>query len=82
MRFGVALAVFLSALVVALPAAAGPAPSFTPPTRLGFQHGDDWEPAIAADRSGHVYAVWSHYVGYAGADTGDPDPSCPTCASP
>jgi Neuraminidase (sialidase) len=29
-----------------------------------------------------VYAVWSHYVGFGGADTGDPDPSCPTCASP
>jgi BNR repeat protein len=82
MRFGVTLAVILSALVVALPAAAGPAPSFTSPARLGFQHGDDWEPAIAADRSGHVYAVWSHYVGYGGANTGDPDPTCPTCASP
>src|ERR671935_40190 len=62
--------------------AAGPAPSFSAPTRLGFQQGDDWEPAIAADRSGHVYAVWSHYVGYAGANTGEPDPTCPTCASP
>jgi Neuraminidase (sialidase) len=70
------------ALVAGLPASAARAPSFTAPVRLGFQHGDDWEPAIAADRSGHVYAAWSHYVGYAGADTGDPDPSCPTCASP
>jgi BNR repeat-like domain len=75
------VALFL-ALVAAVPAAAGPAPSFSAPVRLGFQHGDDWEPAIAADRYGHVYAAWSHYVGYAGANTGDPDPSCPTCASP
>jgi hypothetical protein len=82
MRFGVALFVLLSALLVGIPAAAAPAPSFTAPTRLGFQRGDDWEPAIAADRSGHVYAAWSHYVGYAGADTGEPDPTCPTCASP
>lgn len=78
--------VFVLALVAALAlgvsAAAAPAPTFTAPTRLGFQHGDDWEPAIAADAQGHVYAVWSHYVGYAGADTGDPDPSCPACASP
>ena len=75
------VALFL-ALVAAVPAAAGPAPSFSAPVRLGFQHGDDWEPAIAADRYGHVYAAWSHYVGYAGANTGDPDPSCSTCASP
>jgi hypothetical protein len=70
------------ALVAGLPAAAARTPSFIPPVRLGFQHGDDWEPAIAADRFDHVYAAWSHYVGYAGADTGDPDPSCPSCASP
>jgi hypothetical protein len=76
------LLTFVLALVASLPASAARAPSFTFPVRLGFQHGDDWEPAIAADRSGHVYAAWSHYVGYAGADTGDPDPSCLTCASP
>jgi hypothetical protein len=70
------------ATVVASTAAAAPAPSFTMPARLGFQHGDDWEPAIAADRYGHVYAVWSHYVGFNGADTGEPDPTCATCASP
>ena len=76
------LLVLVVALVVVVPTAAAPVPSFTAPVRLGFQHGDDWEPAIAADRYGHVYAVWSHYVGFGGADTGDPDPSCPTCASP
>jgi hypothetical protein len=76
------LVTFVLALVAGLPASAARAPSFTAPVRLGFQHGDDWEPAIAADRSGHVYAAWSHYVGFEGADTCDPDPSCPTCASP
>ena len=76
------LLTFVLALVAGLPASAARAPSFTAPVRLGFQHGDDWEPAIAADRSGHVYAAWSHYVGFEGVDTGDPDPSCPTCASP
>lgn len=44
-----------------------------PVRRLGFRDGDDWEPAIAADRYGHVYALWNHY--------GD-DPSCPDCPSP
>jgi BNR repeat protein len=55
---------------------------FSAPIRLGFPNGDDWEPAIAADRSGHVYAVWTHYVGFTSTSGGDPDPTCPTCASP
>jgi hypothetical protein len=76
------LAAVALALVVAIPASAGPTPAFTPPLQLGFLHGDDWEPAIAADASGHVYAVWSHYVGFGGADTGDPDLTCSICASP
>jgi hypothetical protein len=80
LRFlGVALA---CAVIVGVTAASAAAPTFTFPTRLGFQHGDDWEPAIAADRYGHVYATWSHYVGFTSTSGGDPDPSCPTCASP
>jgi hypothetical protein len=62
--------------------AAPPPPTFSAPTRLGFPNGDDWEPAIAADASGHVYILASHYVGFGGSSAGDPDPSCPTCASP
>jgi hypothetical protein len=58
------------------------APTFTAPSRIGFATGDDWEPSIAADRFGHVYALWTHYTGYAGANTGEVDPSCPLCASP
>ena len=77
-----ALFVTVAVLALGLPASAAQTPTFSGPTRLGFQHGDDWEPAIAADGAGHVYAVWSHYVGYNGAGTGDPDPSCPTCGSP
>lgn len=34
---------------------------FTQQFRLGFHSGDDWEPAIAADRYGHVYALYKHY---------------------
>jgi hypothetical protein len=63
-------------------ALAAPPPAFTPAVRLGFPLGDDWEPAVAADRFGHVYAVWSHYQGFGGASSGEPDPTCPTCASP
>jgi hypothetical protein len=63
--------VALAVAVASAPAASGPA--FTFPVRLGFAEGDDWEPAIAADRFGHVYALWTHY--------GD-DPRCEGCASP
>ena len=53
---------------------AGAAPdAFSAPIQLGFAAGDDWEPSIATDRFGHVYALWTHY--------GD-DPGCPTCPSP
>jgi hypothetical protein len=73
--------VLACALVVGGTASAASAPTFTAPVRLGFEQGDDWEPAIAADGSGHVYAVWSHYVGFT-AGSGEIDPSCPDCASP
>src|SRR5437667_7725602 len=36
--------------------------TFTHPVRLGSQSGDDWEPSLAADRSGHVYAFFTHYA--------------------
>ena len=45
---------------------------FSLQTRLGFQAGDDWEPAIAADRFGHTYALYKHYD-VAGTKT------CPGC---
>jgi BNR repeat-like domain len=60
-------------LLVSLSASAAVKPSFTAPQRLGFKAGDDWEPAIAADRHGHVYALWTHYGN---------DPACSGCASP
>jgi hypothetical protein len=82
-------ALVLVAAVVALAggslnvaSAAPPAPSFSAPIPLGFPNGDDWEPSIAADDSGHVYALWTHYVGFAGSSSGDVDPSCPECPSP
>ncbi|MBL8057436.1 MAG: exo-alpha-sialidase [Anaerolineales bacterium] len=53
------------------PAAGG----FSPQVRLGFTAGDQWEPAIAADRLGHVYVLYPQYLGV---------PGCPPeeCASP
>jgi hypothetical protein len=82
MRLRLLGVVVACAVVIGATAASAAAPSFTFPARLGFEHGDDWEPAIAADRSGHVYATWSHYVGFTSTSGGDPDPTCPTCASP
>jgi hypothetical protein len=53
--------------------AAATGTGFTPQTRLGFTSGDQWEPAIAADRFGHVYMIYPQYGGV---------PGCATCYSP
>ena len=37
-----------------------PAP-VSAPQRIGFASGDDWEPAITADRFGHLYIQYKHY---------------------
>lgn len=50
-----------------------PASGFSPQTRLGYTAGDQWEPAIAADRFGHVYVLYPQYLGV---------PGCSTCPSP
>jgi hypothetical protein len=50
-----------------------PPGGFTPQVRLGFDVGDQWEPAIAADRSGHVYILYAQYEGV---------PGCPSCSNP
>jgi hypothetical protein len=73
MRFRVLGVALVCAIVVGSTSASAAAPSFSAPVRLGFAAGDDWEPSIAADRFGHVYAFWNHY---------GPDPRCPGCASP
>ncbi len=61
------------AVVLAGPAIAAPAPGFAPQVRVGFTVGDQWEPAIAADRFGHVYVLYPQYLGV---------PGCPDCPSP
>jgi hypothetical protein len=52
------------------PAGAG---GFTAQTRLGFPVDNEWEPAIASDRFGHVYVLYPQYGGV---------PGCATCYSP
>ena len=37
------------------------AKGFTTQARLGFPAGDDWEPALTADRYGHIYVLYKHY---------------------
>lgn len=52
--------------------------NFQPQTRVGFTVGDQWEPAIAADRYGHVYILIPQYTNA----TQSTIPGCPTCPSP
>jgi hypothetical protein len=52
---------------------AAPAAGFTPQVQLGYNAGDGWEPAIAADRLGNVCVLYPQYLGV---------PGCPTCPSP
>lgn len=67
------------ASVIAAPIPSGvfapPAPpsGFSSQVRLGFFDGDQWEPAIAADRFGHVYMLYAQYYGV---------PGCETCGNP
>ena len=61
-----ALGLTLTLGIVFLPHHAGAAAnvgttSFSTQARMGFAAGDDWEPAIATDRYGHVYALYKHY---------------------
>jgi hypothetical protein len=41
--------------------------------RLGYQTGDQWEPALAADTRGHVYVLYPQYGAV---------PDCRTCTAP
>ena len=68
------LLLMLAAHPMALSSASSASVSrFSPQTRLGFTSGDQWEPAIAADRFGHIYVLYPQYQGV---------PGCPECHSP
>jgi hypothetical protein len=49
----------LMALVLVSPAWA--APQFAAQSRIGLTTGDQWEPAVAADASGHIFVLYPHY---------------------
>ncbi len=74
-RSGTVLRSVVEAPVVQRTTAALPPPAggFSPQIRLGYTSGDQWEPAIAADRFGHVYMLYPQYLGV---------PGCPSCPSP
>jgi len=46
---------------------------FTPQRRVGYNTGDQWEPALAADGRGHIYILFPQY----GAVS-----DCPACTAP
>jgi hypothetical protein len=46
---------------------------FTGQRRLGYDVGDQWEPALATDAQGHIYILFPQY---------GPVPECPTCIAP
>jgi len=54
-------------------APAAPPAGFSSQIRLGFYDGDQWEPAIASDRFGHVYMLYAQYYGV---------PGCEICGNP
>src|SRR6202167_2433975 len=66
---------FAACLLLALitvPAALG-ASGFAPQHRVGYDTGDQWEPALAADGHGHIYILFPQY-----GEASD----CPACSAP
>ena len=74
-RLGLAGLLLFSFARPVMPAEATPVgPAAQVATNIGFCGGDDWEPEVAADHVGHVYAVLAHFPG---------DPTCnPASARP
>ncbi len=60
-------------LVLAVATEALAASGFAPQHRVGYNTGDQWEPALAADGHGHIYILYPQY----GAVE-----NCPACSSP
>ncbi len=60
-------------VVLATAGAALAAAGFTPQIRLGYQTGDQWEPALAADSHGHIYVLYPQYGAV---------PNCANCNVP
>src|SRR4051795_1150972 len=60
-------------VLLVLAQAAWAVSAFAPQIRLGYQTGDQWEPAIAADGHGHVYVLYPQYGAV---------PDCASCTAP
>ena len=56
-----------------LPCAVSGQTTFNTNVRIGFQPGDDWEPASLADNYGHLYVVYAHLADSPAQTT------CPNC---
>ena len=67
-KFAMCLLLALATAQVALAV-----PGFTSPHRVGYNTGDQWEPALAADGHGHIYILFPQY----GAVS-----DCPACTAP
>jgi hypothetical protein len=63
----------LCLLVALVSAQAWAAAGFTPPRRVGYTIGDQWEPALTTDGRGHVYVLFPQY---------GPVRDCPACTVP
>ena len=60
-------------LALATAQAAWAVPNFTSPRRVGYNTGDQWEPAAAADGRGHLYILFPQYGSVSG---------CAGCTAP
>jgi hypothetical protein len=60
-------------LALAIVPAAMAASGFTAPRRVGYNTGDQWEPALAADSHGHIYILFPQYGTVS---------DCPACTAP
>ncbi len=67
------LVIFLVFVVVFTTNAALADSGFTRQRRLGYDMGDQWEPALATDTQGHIYILFPQY---------GPVPQCPACVAP
>jgi hypothetical protein len=72
-RFGTVQKLAICVVLTLAAKAALAAPAFTTQRRVGYDTGDQWEPALATDAHGHIYILFPQY---------GPVPQCPRCTVP